>query len=74
MTMRWKSRGRIMSALILGAMLVFSPAAAHKEHKEKHPEAMQVVASPSPAVSTANESRPQAIAAVSAALLLRACC
>jgi uncharacterized membrane protein len=57
MTTPWKSISRILAGLALGAMLISTPAAAHKEHKKKHPEAAQVVPPPAtPGGSTANES------------------
>jgi uncharacterized membrane protein len=61
MTTPRNSFHRVMVGLVLGAMLVSTPAAAHKEHKKKHPEAAQVVAAPSPAGSTANEASPAAM-------------
>jgi uncharacterized membrane protein len=61
MTTPRNSFHRIMVGLVLGAMLVSTPAFAHKEHKKKHPEAAQVVAPPSPAGSTANEAGPAAM-------------
>jgi uncharacterized membrane protein len=62
MTRSWKSLHRIMTGLALGVMLISAPAAAHKEHKKKIPEAAQVVPAPTtPVGSTANESSPTAM-------------
>jgi len=44
---------RAMAGLVLAAMLLCSPAAAHKDHKKKHPEAAQMTLPAAPPTTAA---------------------
>jgi uncharacterized membrane protein len=55
---------RVVAGLAIGAILVCTPAAAHKEHKKKHPEAAQIV--PAPAHSSKSTERASNPAAMQA--------